>query len=206
MSGRGAIAPKVRARAPRASTAELKFKDTTFAAAVVATAGTITDGTLVATIAEGNTDQTRVGNKIQVRTVMVRGIVRAPSSATAADSSDVVRVILFLDRGCNGTAATVAEILAAADYRAFNNLDNNDRFRTLAETTIDANVYASGAVVTAPLYLSFFLKGKVNLPFKFRGNTGAVADMASNNIGVLAISRDANATIEYIARVKYTDQ
>lgn len=56
------------------------------------------------------------------------------------------------------------------------------------------------------VYANFFLKGKVNLPFKYKGNTGAVADMANNNIGVMVIGRDEHATIEYIARVKYTDQ
>lgn len=204
--GRPPVAPKF--RAARAPTVELKFKDTTLAATAVTAAGNITNSTLVG-IQEGNTDQTRVGNKITVKTVMLRGTVVLPTAATAASGADVVRVILYLDRGCNGSAATVAELLASADYRAFNNLDNNDRFRTLAETTMSlnnlTNVPTAGGTMSG-VYANFFLKGKVNLPFKYKGNTGAVADMANNNIGVMVIGRDEHATIEYIARVKYTDQ
>jgi len=193
-----------------ASSAELKFKDTTKAQTALASAGTIFNDTLIG-LSEGNTDSTRIGNRITVKSVMLRGNANLPVTAASTDTSQIVRIIVYLDRQANGATAAVGDILASADYRSFNNLDNSDRFRTLAETTIDLKL--SGATETAGAYTygetkkSFFLKAKLNLDFKYKGNAGSVADLSGNNIGVLVISEtDALGTVGYIARVRYTDQ
>jgi len=202
------IAPKF--KRVQASSAELKFKDTTKAQTALASAGTIFNDTLVGMV-EGNTDSTRIGNRITARSVMVRGTAKMAATAAATDTSQTVRIIVYLDRQANGATAAVGDILASADYRSFNNLDNSDRFRTLAEETIDIKL--SGATETAGAYTygeckkSFFLKAKLNLDFKFKGNAGSVADLSGNNIGVLVISETDNiGTCGYIARVRYTDQ
>lgn len=193
-----------------ASSAELKFKDTTKGATTLASAGAILNDTLIG-LTEGNTDSTRIGNRITVKSVMVRGIAQLPAAVDVTLTSQVVRIIVYLDRQANGATATVADILAAADFNAFNNLDNSDRFRTLAETTIDMmtpGATPSGAAYTyGEFNQSFFLKAKLNLDFKYKGNAGTVADLAGNNIGVLCIGKsDALGTVQYIARVRYTDQ
>jgi len=193
------------------SSAEVKFRDTTIGATTNASAGVIATDSLLKAITEGNTDQTRVGNRITVKSVMLRGRVLLPSATDNLLTSQIVRIIVYLDRQANGATAAVGDILASADFRSFNNLDNSDRFRTLAETTIDLN--AQGAAATAAAFAfgevtqSFFLKAKLNLDFKFKGNAGTVADLSGNNIGVLAISQtDALGTFDFIGRVRYTDQ
>jgi len=202
------IAPKF--KRVQASSAELKFKDTTKAQTALASAGTIFNDTLVGMV-EGNTDSTRIGNRITARSVMVRGTAKMAATAAATDTSQTVRIIVYLDRQANGATAAVGDILASADYRSFNNLDNSDRFRTLAEEVID--MHLSGATPSGAAYTygetskSFFLKAKLNLDIKFKGNAGSVADLSSNNIGVLVISEtDGIGTLGYIARVRYTDQ
>lgn len=198
------FAPRVQADLP-----ELKFKDTTKAATVVAAAGTIYSSSLLL-MQEGNTDQTRIGNKIRVKSVMLRGTCNLPAATAATDTSQNFRIIVYQDRQANGAAAAVTDILASADFRSFNNLDNTDRFRTLAETTID--LVAPGATPSGAAYVfgeatkMFFLKGKLNLDVKYKGNVGDITDLASNNIGVLVIAgTDALGTVGYIARVKFTD-
>jgi len=208
MKSRAPIPPKF--QRVGASSAEVKFKDTTKAQTALANAGTIFNDTLLGMI-EGNTDSTRIGNRITVKSVMLRGDARLPSTAASTDTSQIVRIIVYLDRQANGATAAVADILASADYRSFNNLDNSDRFRTLAEETIDLTL--SGATPSGAAYTygetkkSFFMKAKLNLDVKFKGNAGTVADLASSNIGVLVISEtDGLGTLGYIARVRYTDQ
>lgn len=202
------IAPKF--KRVQASSAELKFKDTTKAQTALASAGTIFNDTLIGMV-EGNTDSTRIGNRITAKSVMLRGTAKMAATAAATDTSQTVRIIVYLDRQANGATAAVGDILASADYRSFNNLDNSDRFRTLAEEVID--MHLSGATPSGAAYTygetskSFFLKAKLNLDIKYKGNAGSVADLASNNIGVLVISEtDAIGTVGYIARVRYTDQ
>jgi len=203
-----AIQPKFK-RVGRSS-AEVKFKDTTKSATAVASAGSIFNATLL-TMVEGNTDQTRVGNRITVKSVMLRGIAQIAANADVGNTSNIIRIIVYLDRQANGATAAVTDILASASYQAFNNLDNSDRFRTLAETTIDLN--NPGAVATGAAYTyghvkqSFFLKAKLNLDVKFKGNAADETQLSSNNIGVLVICEDDNiGTVGYTARVRYTDQ
>lgn len=193
-----------------ASSAELKFKDTTKAQTALASAGTIFNDTLIG-LTEGNTDSTRIGNRITVKSVMLRGNVQLPVATDVLNTSQIARIIVYLDRQANGATAAVGDILASADFRSFNNLDNSDRFRILAETTVDFEL--TGAVPTGAAYSygevkrSFFLKAKLNLDFKYKGNAGSVADLSGNNIGVLVICSDDNiGTCGYIARVRYTDQ
>lgn len=208
----GSFRPPIQNKFKRinASSAERKFKDTTKGSTAIASAGTIFNDTIIA-LSEGNTDSTRIGNRVNVKSVMLRGIVQLAAATDVANTSQVVRIIIYLDKQANGATASVTDILASADFQSFNNLDNSDRFRTLAETTID--MMTPGAVATGAAYTygefnqSFFLKAKVNLDFKYKGNAGTIADLASNNIGVLVIGKsDALGTCAYIARVRYTDQ
>lgn len=188
---------------------ELKFKDTTKAATTSAAAGSIFNDTLCG-LAEGNTDQTRIGNKVTAKSIMLRGAVQLGAATSTANAMDIVRILVYLDKQANGATAAVTDILAAADYNAFNNLDNSDRFRTLAEhsvTVVCPGVVASGAAFTSMAQLSqpFFMKAKLNLAMKYKANNGTILDLAGANIGVLVISRNGLATVEYIARFKYTD-
>ncbi len=187
---------------------ELKFFDTTKAATAAPVAGLISDGTLL-NMAEGNTDQTRIGNKITLKSVMMRGAVRLPTTAGVASTSDVVRIFLFHDKQANGAAPAVTDILTSANYRAFNNVDNSDRFLTFASFDAALDIKCGAGDGTTNEYgeatLSFFMKKQLNLPIKYKSNNGDVTDLASSNIGVLTISKDGIVVVDYIARVKYTD-
>lgn len=193
----------------RRPTGEVKYFDTTKAATALASAGAIANSSLLL-IQEGNTESTRVGNKITVKSVMVRGQLIMSSQADATATSQTFRIIVYLDKQCNGATAGVTDILQSASFLAFNNLDQSDRFITLAEEfcTLDQ----PGAAPSGAAYVFgesnkvFFLKKKLNLPVKFKGNAGTIADLASANIGVLVIgSTDALGFYEYVARVRYTD-
>lgn len=190
---------------------ELKFKDTTYSASAPATTGTITNNTLVGTIAEGTGESERIGRKITVRSVFVKGWVYLPSGTTLNSSGDIVRIIVYQDKQANGAAATVANILDSTDVLSFMNLENSLRFRILKEKVIAVNTMGLGAF-TGPTYgvaekfTHFKMAIKCNMPIEFKGNTPSVADLTSNNIGIMAISESAVATLQYYVRVRYKDQ
>lgn len=193
----------------RAAGAEHKFLDTTVAATTAAAAGTILSSSLNV-IAQGNGESDRAGRRVTVKSVMMRACARLPSSASGGSTSDVVRVIVYQDKQTNGAAATVTDILESADYRAFNNLANKNRFVILKDKTMELNVgggSATGTIVFAEYFKHFNAFKKVNIQIEYDNSvsTGAISSQRSNNIGVLAISRDGTATIEYTARIRYTD-
>lgn len=133
-------------------------------------------------------------------------------TAVPAGTSDVYRVIVYLDRQCNGAAATAAQILeggaGAVDIQSFNNLENSARFRTLKDKllTISPTANVDGGGSSANKVSMYSLNMRCNYPVEFSGATGNIAEIRSNNIGVLILSHGAVATgnIGYRARIRYT--
>ena len=110
---------------------------------------------------------------------------------------------------CNGASAGVTEILESTDFQSFNNLANKQRFRILMDRTVDVNVPgmggdgASNDILGATYYDSFYQK--VNIPIEFDSTTGAITEVKSNNIGVLAISQTGSARLESKMRLRFSD-
>lgn len=194
---------------------ELKFLDTNSAAAISAIIGTVHSSSLV-TIPQDGTESGRVGRKVTVKSLHVRGLCVLAGTSDFNNTDDTVRLMIVLDKQCNGTAATPADILEAGagtvTIDSFNNLANKSRFRVLKDTKICMNL--NGAVDsvnnvvagnrTVPFEYHF---SNLNLPIEYDNSatTGALATVRSNNLLVLGISSDQRATIRYTARVRYSD-
>lgn len=182
----------------RDDTPELKFFDVD-ADNTTITAGGEISGSLNL-IAQGATESNRIGRKCVLRSIAMRGaiVLTGVADGAALRGGDIVRVLVYLDRQCNGAVATVTDILETASFRSFNNLANKSRFRTLMDLTTQINIKAaSGTAASNDLpevtkHIQWFKK--VNLPLEFSGATGAITEIRSNNIGVLSISRAGDTT------------
>lgn len=195
--------------APVGPPGELKFFDVTLDDAVVASGGTITDS--INKIAQGVTEVTRVGRKCTIKSIGWRYLISLPEVAAAANppGSDTVRVIMYLDKQCNGATATVTGILEGAQFQEFNNLANKGRFRTLVDEMVDIN-YLSGIGITATQdYAQVRISGsffkKCNIPIEFDAATGAITEIRSNNLGVLLISSAGLAGFGSRIRLRFSD-
>jgi hypothetical protein len=186
---------------------ELKFHDLDINDAGIAQGGTIAEDSCL-TIAQGDGESERIGRKCTVKSVNWRFAITLPSTGTQAATTDVVRVILYLDKQTNGATAGVTDILESDDFQSFNNLANKSRFRTLLDRTYDMNVEGAGAgaswassakTITDSFYLS------CNLPIEYDNSatTGAIATMRSNNIGVLLLSESGLCAFESKMRVRF---
>lgn len=187
---------------------ELKFRDFNTDMPTMASAGTIRES--FCTIAQGTGESNRIGRKCVIKSINWRFKIELPiTTGTSAQPSDVVRIILYLDKQTNGAAATVTDILENALYQSFNNLANKSRFRTLMDRTYDMNYTAAAgdgaANDWAATKVSDTFFKKCNIPLEFDGTTGLITELRSNNIGILAISDNSICILEGQFRIRFSD-
>jgi len=185
---------------------ELKFLDTSWNDTTVAATGEVILPS-VNLIPQGVTESQRIGRKCIIRSISLRYVIQIKPTTNTNNTDDGVRLILFQDKQCNGTAATVTDLLKTADYLSFNNLSNKERFKVLADKFVDVHSTAGGGStatfgelgVTKSLYI------KCYIPIEFSSTTGAITEIRSNNIGVLLISDSADTACEGLVRVRFSD-
>ncbi len=192
---------------------ELKFLDLDIDDAVVASGGTIQTTGTVNAIAQNVTESGRVGRKCVIRSIGWRFQVTIPETIDSASppNPDVCRVILYLDKQCNGATAIVTGILESADFQSFNNLANKGRFRTLMDRVYAMNYSqltnaqnADTFEVCAESVQDTFFKN-CTIPIEFDNTTGAITEIRSNNIGVLIISRSGLCGFASKMRLRFSD-
>jgi len=163
--------------------------------------------TLIAGIVQGTTDNTRIGGKICVTNVNCRGFRNMASYGTAAFFGGYLRVVLYIDKQCNGANALVTDILQSATINAFRNMNNLDRFIILKDKMYKTSIDATNALHTdtSRQYWKINTRGKWEISFS--GNTGGIADLRSLNIGMFYITSDPNVQSCSLGRcrIKYYD-
>ncbi|AGS36186.1 putative viral capsid [Circoviridae 4 LDMD-2013] len=186
---------------------ELKFLDTSIDDAIVSTTLTVqTAGPNL--IPQGTAEDERVGRKVVVKSIHWRYRCLLPSSTSQNDTSEVIRVMLLLDKQCNGSYPGASEILQTNnDWQSFNNLSNKDRFVTLYDKTIALNSMGNGGNGTTNesnevRHCEEFHK-KVNIPINFDSTTGAVTEIASNNLVVALISEGGLPVFNSNMRIRF---
>lgn len=185
---------------------ELKFLDTSFNQTTVATAGNIVLSS-VNLVPQGVTESTRIGRKCTLRALSLRYVIQIKPTTNTNNTDDGLRLIIYLDKQCNGTSAAVTDILRTADYLSYNNLANKDRFRILKDSFVDIHSTAGGGSTASfgEVGITKQVHLKCNIPIEFSGVTGAITEIRSNNIGVLIISDSADVSCEGLVRIRYSD-
>lgn len=190
---------------------EVKFFEPTITTSAILTTGAICYESLLGGIIQGTGDNQRVGKKIQLKSIHLRGAVLQSSSVNTVDATTTVRIIIFHDKQCNGAAATVTGILETADEKAFNNLDNSRRFKVLKDWFFTMNRKGAGLNASIQLFAKnsepLEFNKKVNIPIEYSGTGNGIVDLPSSNIGILAICSvvGQGVTLDTTVRVRYTD-
>lgn len=191
---------------------EQKFLDLTLLDAEISTTASVISSLNL--MAQGLTGDTRIGRKITVRKLHVRFELFLPQivKAVATKTSDIVRVMFFIDKQTNGVATAGSDILKDnTDYLSFRLLSNQGRFEILYDKFHELN-YKTLGVDQDPseftqIAVSKFYKfsKKLSVPIEFSGISGAITEVRSNNIGILAISRGATAVLTSKVRLRFSD-
>ncbi len=189
---------------------ELKFHDLDIDDSVIAAGGNIAEDSVL-TIAQGTSESQRIGRKLILKSIGWRFFITLISTSVPADTSDVVRVILYLDKQANGATAAVTDILETSDFQSFNNLANKSRFRTLMDRTFALSATAGSFDGTNDQFGEFkvsntFFKN-VNIPIEYDNSltTGVITTMRSNNIGVLLLSQSGTSQFGSKMRLRFSD-
>ena len=186
---------------------ELKYYDTAdTSATAVATAGIIRNDSLVDGITQGSGPSGRLGNRILVKKVLFNYSGHITSTATPGDACDILRFMIVQDKQCNGSAATVGEVLESANMNSFNDLETSSRFKILYNKFHVMNTFGAYSTQNSRSYIHFQGAIDCNIPVQFSASTGAVGDVSTNNIFVLAISENGEAIIDGQLRVRYLDR
>lgn len=128
-------------------------------------------------------------------------------------TSDVFRFIVYLDKQCNGAAATQAQILKdAGDYLSYNNLANVRRFQILYDKKVALNS-KSGAYDGTTLrygeelrFEEWYKKCNIDIHYDSTLSTGVIATMKSNNLGVLLITSQGTISVAAKIRIRFIDK
>ncbi len=188
-------------------TSEWKFHDLSVVDVVVASAGSITTPSCN-TIAQGTDQDERIGRKCTIKSIEFRYSILLPTTVNVGDGSDEMRLIIYLDKQCNGETAIVGDILESADFQSFYNLANQNRFNILLDKTLLINALAgSGNGSSSDTFdctRAFTWGKRCNIPIEFDATTGGIAEIRSNNIGILMISRKQLIGFEGFMRLRFT--
>ncbi len=190
---------------------ELKFHDVQVdEAAADWSAGIIQNSGTLNVIPQDVTEKTRVGRKVSIKSIMWRGafFTTALSNSATVQNSEVVRVIIYLDKQCNGATAAVTDILETAGFQSYRNLSNSARFVTLMDKTFNVlpePPCGTGAVNDQgqrTTNKSFYKKCDIKLEYDDSAQTGAIGTIRSNNIGMMIISRTAATNVGMSGKVR----
>lgn len=199
-----------RAQMPyRSSPGELKFFDTALAFAFDATGEVPATGQL-ALIPQGVTQSTRVGRKCVVKSIQVRAQM-TDLPAAAAVAAVTTYLYLIQDMQANGAAAAVTDVMTSTDLaQGLVNLSNGSRFKILKKWVIDFNAAAgvAGALNRTAKHIEFYQA--CNIPLEYSSTTGAITEIRSNNIFLLAGTgggaADDTVSVTGTCRLRYSDQ
>nr|AUH21332.1 hypothetical protein [uncultured bacterium]AUH21338.1 hypothetical protein [uncultured bacterium]AUH21344.1 hypothetical protein [uncultured bacterium]AUH21350.1 hypothetical protein [uncultured bacterium] len=191
---------------------ELKYHDTDVTIPGIAVAGSIID--TLNGVEQNTTEKTRVGRKIFIKRVQLRGEVSLPGLLAAGQTSTHgarVRVIMYLDKQANGAAATPGVILQTTDINSWRDMEHVDRFRILYDKVHTLNrptvTEEPAGTFQSPTVVKNFSMGKnCNIEILYSSPSGDVGNVQSNNIGMLFLSTETLITeFTGTARIRYTD-
>lgn len=158
-------------------------------------------GVLLNGLANGNTASTRVGRKIHMTSLLIRGHVYLSSTSTGGGP---VRILVVYDKQANAAAPSITDVLLDDNVDSPNNLSNRERFVTILDKFVDP-ISKEGEFARA-----FVLYKKIRLDTLFNENSsGNITDITSGSL-YLFISQSgniatANGGIDFHTRVRYTD-
>lgn len=183
---------------------ELKSFDITAASCNMNTGGTVQ----VLNLPVVGTDyDDRIGRKITIKSVYVRGFGYIQAAATGGSAQDAPiqlhRMILVWDKQPNAAIAAITDILAIATSSSHLNLNNRDRFLVLKDKQW----------VVGPLNATQGLNGNCGYPIKvykkmnfeavYNGtNGGTIADITTGALLLVTIGDVASGLDDGVANVK----
>lgn len=175
---------------------EFKFHDVSANGTAITNTGIIIPLT---NLAQGDTDDTRDGATIKLKSIEANFIFKLNASATAS----VVRTMIVIDTQTNQVGPTLANVLADAGNQTNlvspRNLDNRSRFIILK----DFNLLLDASYDRKQK--SWYKK--MNLHLVYDSNAGSISDLTSNSLTLFFMGSEGTnyPEVSYYVRSRYID-
>lgn len=151
-------------------------------------------------VVQGTTAITRIGRKILMKSLLVQG--------SASVATGQLRIVIVYDRQPNGVIANATDIFTSNTLMAAQNLDNRDRFITLA----DIFPFDQSENIMNPSNNNDSIVGwkrfiKMNLETIYSGNAGTIGDITTGAL-LICTSTNGGAVIGEtgLQRVRFIDE
>lgn len=145
-------------------------------------------------IQQGTSANGRIGNRVLIKEIMVRGILSLPSQTNVTNMRDTVDIALIEDTQCNGAQPNATDIFYRDIRDSFLNLNNNNRFKILYRKTFmfntDGIVPTGAAYSSSPLRVLVDINVRCNIPITYSNTTGALSERRTNNIYLAQCSQE----------------
>lgn len=184
---------------------ELKVIDTANAAYNCSTTGSVT---LINGVAQGTDFTNRIGRKIHLQSVQVRGQLNGVDDTIVPNRSDLY---IIYDKQPNGALPAIGDIFTQATSNSFLNLDNRERFRVLCHRTyvLGATTPATPGLSLAPgIHAVEVYQHLKDVDTVFDGTTNAIGDINSGSLLMVWIGNELSTTgaeADVCVRVRFTD-
>lgn len=161
-------------------------------------ASTVGSITLVNGVAQGTDFTNRIGRRMNIKSVLVRGFATVGATAT----SGTYRWLLVWDRQPNAVACVITDVLSATSTLGVQNLTNRERFVVLADKT---GWVESTQATQKPIkkYL------KCNLETTNGGTAATIGSIQTGALWFITVGTVATGVtsplINVTVRVRYTD-
>jgi len=181
------------------NTQELKVFDIDNATYNVNTSGSFT---LLCVPQQGDDMTNRDGRKIKLQSLYIRGLIRMEPTITPSSpeevSSQLCRVIIFVDYQPNAAAPGVTDVLKEALPQSQLNLNNRDRFKIIKDKTFvfDSFIYNTTATQSVAAMnrtihpVKIFKRLNINTIFNATNGT-TIASISSGALYMLCIGTEA---------------
>ena len=152
-------------------------------------------------ITTGATATTRIGRKINLKSLYLRYTVGLTASSTGGCQ---FRILVVYDKQTNGNTATITDILLSDDFKAPNNLSYRDRFVDLVDEVTDPVSVQNNYQLAGIIYR------KINLEQMFNaGTAGDITDITTGSILVFCAQSGGVGTgaplFDFTSRIRFTD-
>ncbi len=198
---------------------EQKFVDYSYGQTAIATANAGAEADPVTAlslnaVAQGTTQNQRVGKRIKMKSIMVRGTVMLVSQAnlTVLPNGYTAVVALVMDKQTNGAQLNSEDVYAAATHveHAFRDLEHSHRFKVLKRQVFQMNCpnvsYDGTNMELGGNNIGFEWYVELNNIQTYFDTIGAtIADIVDKSLHVVAFASDGNGQLKYESRLRYVD-
>lgn len=194
----------VKANMQKANRRGFLYKDVASAVYALNTTGSVT--LIPATLAQGVSQQQRIGKKIMWKNIQVRGYVNANPTTTVTHGA---WFLVYDKRPKQSAVPSLTDILVSANSLDFTNPDNHDRFSILCRRQYVFAGNSAAPTTGKEIYdVNEFIKVNRECVFMSAG-TGAIGDIEKGALYLVTVGQSAAGTTDADAnlaiRVTYKD-